>query len=70
MSESELRATRCETCRWWDRVEGWGSFARCRASPPAMGGSDVGVWPLTDRDSWCGRHTPAPKPKPEKALTP
>ena len=50
----------CNTCKWWDGF-GTSQVARCHASPPTMARElrphldrDVGMWPRTWKDKWCG----------------
>lgn len=46
---------RCETCRWWDRIDN--ECGLCRVNPPALIQDDVdGHWPIVEPDDWCGEH--------------
>ena len=65
-----MRDLRCETCRFWDRLNGPGwtvaeyeeSFrhpaGKCCRMPPTgiyvQGYGDEAVWPPTWSDDWCG----------------
>jgi hypothetical protein len=50
---------KCEHCRYWGEH-------RCRLNPPVlhptidfrMGGGEVGYWPTTEADDWCGQFKP------------
>jgi len=57
---------RCATCRWWDPrgfAEGYGY---CRRNPPERQGEsdDVGAWPYTEAQGWCGEHELVPPANP------
>lgn len=53
----------CEQCRFWHHLVGL--LGECRRHSPRAADANIGVWPTTDADAWCGefesRHRPAPR---------
>lgn len=51
---------RCETCVYWDSSTSHIAHpdrSPCRFSPPSLlANIEVGVWPFTSNDDWCGVH--------------
>ena len=68
-----MRTERCETCRFWDRsVLDTVGFGACRRFPPIHlecevfdegGSANVGEWPDTLSEDWCGEWKPTPSPE-------
>lgn len=55
------RTTICQTCRYFEPLEGGGGHCRRYAPRPAMLGEIAGVedthfrqWPEVEDDDWCG----------------
>lgn len=43
----------CQTCRYWDRLDGQNPRGECRAHPPRADNEGT-HWPLTMKHDWCG----------------
>lgn len=67
---------RCDSCRYWERVEDDPGEGECHRRAPAFmlcqlpgespeGFGRHGVWPLTWPDEWCGEWAPRPHQSPE-----
>lgn len=56
---------KCATCRFWN-FDGAGPEAECRRAVPVIAPPpgtppdrlQIGFWPVTDQDHWCGEHQP------------
>ena len=55
-----LRSERCETCRWFCRLDPSDTFGQCRKKAPKLPNSfcNVGVWPEEPYYAWCGDWKP------------
>lgn len=61
---SSPRPDRCGTCKFWEAGDdqAGADFGECRRNPPPAGvisdGDLIGLFPVTDPDSWCGKWKP------------
>lgn len=57
---TEETGRRCETCKFWDSSTSHIAHpdrSPCRIHPPTTPiNHEIGVWPFTANDEWCGQH--------------